>query len=229
MEIESLAIGVPTGLVRIATMVYESGKKKDAYLKFAEVTHSYQELIREKVKIGPTGLGAAAKSAFYQVEPKYDEYEAIKIELPQKKMAAAIKTKLLMTKALAKDYTSVVEYKHGDWAVASLYQMGKLSEQFVTAVKDAPIPPEVKTDEQKQLYLLDLSDAFQPVEDAAVQFYSKCLTTSYDYKIYSDYTRKSMDGLERVRPSEFAKDPEFRLAAGTNTATFESSPIIEVK
>ena len=216
---------------RIATMLYESGKKKEAYLKYADITTSYKELIRQKAKIGPTGLGAAAKAAFYAIEPKFEEYQALRLTLPQKKLASDIKKKLTYIKPLRTSYENVVlDYKHGDWAVASLYQIGRLAEEFVSSVKDAPIPPEVKTDEQKQLYTLDLQDTFQPVEDTAVEFYQKTLNTSYEYKIYSEYTRKAMDGLERINAAQYGKDPEVRLAAGTmNTSAFESSPILEVK
>jgi len=39
-----------------------------------------------------------------------------------------------------------------------------------------------------------------------------------------------MDGLERINAAQYGKDPEVRLAAGTqNTSAFESSPILEVK
>jgi len=216
---------------RIATMTYDAGKKKDAYMKYADITTSYKGLVREKAKIGPIGLGAAAKAAFYTVEPKFEEYESLKLTLPQKKLASDIKKKLAYIKPLRGQYENVVlDYKHGDWAVASLYQIGLLAEDFVKAVKEAPIPPEVKTDDQKQLYVLDLQDMFQPVEDTAVEYYTKCLNTSYEYKIYSEYTRKAMEGLERINAAQYGKDPEMRLAAGTqNTSAFESSPLLEVK
>lgn len=214
---------------RIATMTYDKGAKKEAYLKYAEVTKSYRELVTAKAKIGPIGVGAAAKAAFFQVEPKFDEYAGVKMRLPQKVLANAIKTKIGMIKPLVGDYTKVVEYKHGDWAVASLYQVGRLSEEFVVSVKESPMPPELTTDTQKELYLYDMSEKFAPVEEAAIEFYQKCLDTSYDYRIYSDYTRKCNEGLERVSPSKFSKDPEIRVSAGTNSVAFESSPLIEVK
>ncbi len=214
---------------KIATLAYDRGKKKEAYTKYAQLTQAYRELVKTKAKIGPTGLGAAAKAAFFQVEPKFDEYASIKLQLPQKKLAESIGDKLKRIKPLVDDYTKVVEYRHGDWAVASLYQIGRLSEEFVNAVRESPIPPELTTEAQIELYKLELQEKFGPVEDAAVEFYQKCLQTSYDYRIYSEYTRKSIEGLERVRPSQFGSDPDLRLAAGTAAVAFESSPIIEVK
>ncbi len=213
---------------RIANIHYENGKKKEAYAKYAEVTANYRELVRTKAKIGPTGLGAAAKAAFYAIEPQFDEYSALRLK-SLKTLAADIKKKITYIKPLREKYEKVVlDYKHGDWAVASLYQIGRLSEDFVNAVKEAPIPPEL-TDTQKELYILDLQASFEPVENSAIEYYQKCLATSYDYKIYSEFTRKCAEGLERIRPSEYRKDPDLRLPAGTNTALFASSPLIEVK
>lgn len=215
--------------VQIAQIIYDKGNKKDAYTKYAEIVKDYNDMARQKQKIGPTGLGAAAQSAFYQVEPKFEEYKAVKLD-NVKTLAPTIKKKISMIKPLVDAYTKVVEYKHGDWAVASLYQVGLLSEEFVNAVKDAPIPPEVKTSDQKDLYELDLQEKFQPVEDAAVDFYTKCIDTSAEYRIYNQFTRKSIEGRARIRSSQFAaKDPEIRISASTDTAAFESSPIIEVK
>ena len=215
--------------VRKAKMVYDSGKKKDAYPMFADVVQSYNELAHQKAKIGPTGLGAAAQSAFYLVEPKFEEYEDYKLN-DVKKLKTQIPTKLKMIKPLVAEYTKVVEYKHGDWAVASLYQAGRLAEDFITALKDAPIPPEVKTDTQKELYETDMEEQMGPVEDAAIDLYKKCVDTSAQYRIYNEYTQKALAGLERIRPSQYnARDPEIRVPPSTDTLAFESSPIIEVK
>ena len=38
--------------------------------------------------------------------------------------------------------------------------------------------------------------------------------TSADYRIYNQFTRKANESLERLRPSQFVPDQEFRLEAG---------------
>lgn len=215
--------------VKIADMVYASGKKKEAYAKYQGVIDSYRNLVKKKTKIGTTGLGAAAKSAFYVIEPKYQEYNAVKMS-DKKTLAANIGKRLKMIKPLRDSYERVVlDYKHGEWAVAALYQIGKMSEDFVVAMKAAPIPDELKTEAQKDLYLYELGEQFRPVEEAGIEYYLKCLNTSYDYRIYNDFTRNSKAALERMRASQYVPDTEFRLAAGSNVAMFESSPIVEVK
>ena len=215
--------------VKVADILYGNGKKRDAYAKYQGVIDSYRRLVRAKAKIGATGLGAAAKSAFYVIEPKYDDYNAVKLD-NKKTLAANIKKRLLMIKPLRDSYEKVVlDYKHGEWAVAALYQIGKMSDDFVAAVRSSPMPEELKTDAQKELYLYELGEQFRPVEEAAIEYYVRCLRTSYDYRIYNDFTRKAKDALERLRPSQYVPDTEYRLEAGPNVAMFESSPIVEVK
>ena len=215
--------------VRIADITYGNGKKKEAFVKYAGVIDSYRNLVKQKAKIGSTGLGAAAKSGFYVLEPKYDDYNAIKLD-NKKTLSANIKKRLTLIKPLRDSYEKVVlDYKHGEWAVAALYQIGKMSDDFVVAIKSSPVPEELKTDAQKELYQYEIGEQFRPVEEAALEYYAKCVRTSAEYRIYNQFTQKSIQSLERLRPSQFVPDQEFRLKAGPNVAMFESSPIVEVK
>lgn len=215
--------------VKTADILYETGKKKEAYAKYNGVVDSYRNLVRQKAKIGPTGLGAAAKSAFRGIEPKYDDYNAIKLD-NKKTLAANIGKRLKLIKPLRDSYERVVtEYRHGDTAVGALYQIGKMSDDFVAAVKASPIPEELKTEAQKELYLYELGEQFRPVEEAAIEYYARCVKTSADYKLYNQFTTKAIDALERMRPSQYVADSEFRISAGPNVNMFESSPLIEVK
>lgn len=215
--------------VKNADILYDQNKRKEAYAKYGAIVESYRNLVRQKAKIGPTGLGAAAKSAFRLIEPKYEEYNSIKLD-NKKTLAANIKKRLTMIKPLRDSYEKVVlEYKHGDTAVGALYQIGKMSDDFVAAIKASPIPEELKTDAQKELYLYEIGEQFRPVEEAAIEYYARCVKTSADYKLYNQFTTKAIDALERMRPSQYVADSEFRIKAGPNVNMFESSPIIEVK
>ena len=214
--------------LKIADTIYEKNKKS-AYPKYQDIIDTYKNLSRQKVKIGPTGLGAAARSAFVVLEPKYDDYNAIKLN-EKKTLAKNIGARLKLIKPLRDSYEKVVtEYRHGETAVAVLYQIGKMSDDFVSAIKASPMPEELKTEAQKELYLYELGEQFRPVEEAAIEYYAKCVKTSADYKIYNSFTLKSIDSLERLRASVYVPDTEYRLAAGPNVQMFESSPIVEVK
>lgn len=230
--------------IKLADMDYRKGSRSSAYKQYAQIARDYQGLVKAKKKIGPTGLAAAAKSAFMTLEPEWENYQKMRVDLPSgvrapysageiKKIndhqAKQIKEKLAAVKALTDKYKAVVAYKHGEWAVASLYQMAEIQRDLHETFVKAPLPPYLD-EAQAAIYKLELEDRYiNPAKQGATEVYKKALDTSHSYGIYNDYARKTLVQLERISPEQYRRDPEIRIAAGSSNEALYSSPLLDLK
>ena len=78
------------------------------------------------------------------------EFDAIKIEGDVKQLAKRLKEKADLLKQAAGVFLDVVSFGVAEWTTAALYQVGHTFESFGKALRDAPPPPEAKTDQEKE-------------------------------------------------------------------------------
>ena len=65
-----------------------------------------------------------------------------------------------------------------------------------------------------QLYLYEIGEQFRPVEEAAIEYYARCVKTSADYKLYNQFTTKAIDALEKRRETEAPRPTAVRPGSG---------------
>ena len=83
----------------------------------------------------------AAHAAFLLVEPYFQQFAALKIELPEERLKAVTRKKLNTLDSLVTRYTNVVGYGDGEWGIAALERLSDTFAGFANELKNAPVPP----------------------------------------------------------------------------------------
>lgn len=151
-----------------------------------------------KTQLGPDGKYAAAQARYMQGERVLAKFDQIKIEGDVKQLGKRLKQKADLLKQAATVFLDVVSFGVAEWTTAALYQVGHTFENFAKALREAPPPPEAKTEQEKE-------DAQGQVEAFAVQFEERSLDAyengwkkAIDLGIFNQWTAKMRDALGRL-------------------------------
>jgi cellulose synthase operon protein C len=183
------------GFVLLAKADLKEGDARGAEEALGNATRMGKQL---KAQLGPDGKFAAAQARYMQGERVLTKFEGIKIEGDVKQLAKRLKEKAELLKQAATVFLDVVSFGVAEWTTAALYQVGHTFETFGKALRDAPPPPEAKTDQEKE-------DAQAQIETFAVQFEEKALDAydtgwkkAVELGIYNQWTAKMRDALGRL-------------------------------
>jgi tetratricopeptide (TPR) repeat protein len=185
---------------------------KESNKVLAKAVDFHKGLAKKGAKVDPATLEAVAHARFLLVTDLYKQYDAIKLDLDEKLFQ---KRKAEKDKAMEKvyaAYTEVVNYKVAEWAIASLYKVGKAYEAYVDAILKIPLPKNLKTSEQKELYKQELKVLTMPIEDKAVAAYQASLAKSAELGIYNKWSVRSLKKLVKMRPLEYAIGAERKVS-----------------
>jgi len=169
----------------------------------------------------PALLTAAAEASFMMAEAPFQEYAAIKLKLPVKKLEAGLKEKAKGLLETVKLYETIVSYKQAEWAIAALYMIGQANQNFARTMYDAPIPREL-TPEQADIYQQGLANKAIPIEERAVEAYKKAMDKSFELNMYTEWTKKAMERLSEMKPNTYAAAKEIRPATAASFMGFHA-------
>jgi hypothetical protein len=128
-------------------------------------------------------------------------------------------TKRAGVKEVNEAYAKVYAYKNLEWTLAALYRRGYALERFATTLIETPIPPDVKRlgEEAVVAYQDQLAQQTATLEDAAVESYSATLQEARKNRISNEWTRRTLEALNRFRPKEYPvlKEPKESIASDT--------------
>ena len=181
-------------------------KKADKYFlktvrTFAKLQNKSSGLLTHE------GIETGAQAAFLLAENDYKSFSKIKISGTGKRLEKSLGKKADALDKAEKSYRKVVGFKHAEWQVASLYRIGELYMEFAKSLMEAPVPRKL-TESQRDAYRQLLQEKAVPIEDKAVDGFSKCLIQAFKFSIYSDWTQKTLTALNRLRPSEYMFNAE---------------------
>jgi TolA-binding protein len=161
---------------------------------------------KAKGKINPPEFGA--HGAFLQALEEFEIYKGIKLQLPPQKMAKLLEAKAIELKRIIGVFTDVVAIGDAKWASAALYMIGESYQNFADTLFDAPVPKEL-SEEEAEIYKLELQDKAFPIEDKAIQAFQKQIDTSLKAGIENEWTEKTRLRLRKLNPNlERAKGNE---------------------
>jgi cellulose synthase operon protein C len=177
-----------------------------------EAVSNFKFAVREfagrglKPDVHVAGAAAAAEARFRLAEYDFERYD--KIGLPAtsntKKLKAALEYKLAIAKQVAPQYDEVMKYKRPDWILAAFYRKAFMLERLAQTLYDAPIPPEIKKNEEYMAAYQDaLAQFAQPYEDQAVKVYIDALDAARRLHVKNEWTKKVSESLARYRPNEY--------------------------
>ncbi|MEW5847786.1 MAG: tetratricopeptide repeat protein [Myxococcota bacterium] len=150
----------------------------------------------------PSVRRASAHCHFELTERRYQEYVTIRLEGDNARLASQLQRKANALRALQREYEAVVAYGDGTWAVAALYRVGAIHQDFSLAIKDSPDPRGL-TPEQRELYRAELEAQTFAVDEKAVAALETAIAKAFELGIYTDWTWRAQEALRVYRPQEF--------------------------
>lgn len=198
----------------------------DAYTKLGdeqEALRSFRSAADEfdkrglKAETHPLAADAAAYSRFQLAEAEFKAFDRLKIGGKGKALERSFTAKRAGVKQVNDAYAKVFPYKRLEWTLAALYRRGHALERFASTIIETPIPPDVKRlgEEAVVAYQDLLAQQTSALEDKAVESYSATLQEARKNRISNDWTRRTLEALNRFRPKEYPvlKAPKDAIAS----------------
>ncbi len=183
------------GFVLLAKAQIKEGDAKGAEESLGSATRMGKQL---KASLGPDGKFAAAQARYMQGERVLAQFDAIKIEGDVKQLGKRLKEKAELLKKAAMVFLDVVSFGVAEWTTAALYQVGRTYETFAKSLRDAPVPAEAKTDQEKEDFQSQIETFVVPIEEKALDAFENGWKKAIDLNIYNQWTAKMRDALGRL-------------------------------
>ncbi|HEX2571079.1 MAG TPA: tetratricopeptide repeat protein [Polyangia bacterium] len=159
-----------------------------------------------------------AMSQFYLGEIAHDNFRALPLRLPQKQLAVDLEAKAEALLATQARYVDTARIKNPAWATAAGHQIATLYKEFYDAMLNAPMPPELKTDELKKIYFEELRVKIEPLLRKAIHAHELTLGVAERFGLDNDWVRKSNEEMAQLRsllnPSEKGTGPSPATGSG---------------
>ncbi len=145
----------------------------------------------------------AAHSAFLLVEPYFQQFSALKIELPEERLKAVTRKKLGELDSLVTRYVNVVGYGDGEWGIAALERLSDTFTGFASELKNAPVPPRYQG-AQADAYRRGIEGVVAPMSARSIDYlkqgYQKGLQLGVTTPTYMALTQRLSRRLPREYP-----------------------------
>jgi cellulose synthase operon protein C len=192
------------------------GNPKEAHKAWASAADEFD---RRKLKpdTSPLAADAAAYSRFQLAEEELERFDKLKIGGSGKALERSFTAKRSAVKSVNEAYAKVYAYKRLEWTLAALYRRGYALERFANTIIETPVPPEVRRlgEEAVVTYQDLLAQQTASLEDAAVESYAATLQEARKHRISNEWTRRTLEALNRFRPKEYPvlKEPKEAIAS----------------
>ena len=200
---------------RIGEAYQKLGADRDARRAFETASREFDRR-GLKPEDAPLAAEAAAQARFQLAEYEFKDFDKLKIGGRGKVLEKSFAVKRAAVKKVNDAYGEVFKYKRLEWTLASLYRKGFALERFGQTILETPVPPEVKRlgEEAVASYQDQLQQQTAALEDKAVESYVATLTEARKNRINNDWTKRTLEALNRYRPKEYPvlKDPKSSIA-----------------
>lgn len=165
-----------------------------------------------KPDTSPIAAEAAAYARFELAEYVFADFDRIKIGGTGKALANSFTSKKDAVKKVNTAYDQITKYKRVEWILAAFYRRGFTLERFAQTILETPVPPDIKRlgEEAVVTYQDALSAQTVALEDKAVEVYSAAWAEAKKYRVSNEWTKKTLESLNRFRPKEYPmlKEPK---------------------
>ncbi|MDP3503069.1 MAG: tetratricopeptide repeat protein [Myxococcales bacterium] len=189
-----------------------------------DITASFPKL-KEEEKKNDRAMLAAAHTRFFQLEPTWNAYLALKLKnFATFKKDLAEKQKKLTE--MEKSFTEVLTTGNPDYGIAALTRIGLLYSDLAVNLTDLPDPKGFDED-QVALFRGQLEEQYIfPLEEKAVEALEKALGKSSELTLYTEWTLLAQDKLNKYKPGSYGKtrDVSYRGSEFFVTSGFEKQP-----
>jgi TolA-binding protein len=162
----------------------------------------------------------AAKARFKLADQAYQEWKTLEIKGSMKQQGRRLKDKLKVAKEVNAEFREVWQFGSLEWLLASTFRIGSLYQAFAESLYNVPIPYDEGSDEW-YIYREQLDEIAIPFEDKAVQNYEKVITKARQEKVVNEWTKKTLDELNKFMPSKYPlyKEERRNVADRSRTGT----------
>jgi len=200
---------------RIALLMERNGNARggrDAY----DLGLAYWKRNREKVK--DRGLALVAQAQYLELEPEFDAYDKITLNVTPKYLKAQLEVKARRLNKLEAAYGEVVKLKQAEPAICALYKIAWGYRRYADALFAVPVPKEFRNNaEAVEEYKSQLAQFAEPLEAKAVEGLELAAKASRDYGVVNECARRVNELLAKAKPDEYTPTgelaPEVAFAA----------------
>ena len=201
---------------RIADSYQKLGNEKEAKRFYESAAKEFDRRGLKSESAGPAA-DAAAQARFQLAEYEFKNFDRLKIGGKGKALENSFKVKRQAVKKVQDAYKEVFKYKRLEWTLAALYRQGYALERFGNTIIETPVPVDVKRlgDEAVVAYQDALAQQTSALEDKAVESYTATLGEARRNHISNEWTKKTLESLNRFRPKEYPvlKEPKQAIAS----------------
>lgn len=193
---------------RIAKLLEKSGNAAGARRAYAQ---ALQYHLGRKSQVSERGLGVVAWAMLLELEPEFDRYDRISLDVKPKLLKAQLQVKAKKLEELQKSYTAVVNMKQAEAAVCALYRIGYGYKRFAQTITGAPIPKELKALRRQDVideYRSQLSQLAAAPEAKALEGLEYAMTKAREYGVSNDCSRRAAELLVKNKPELYAPPQE---------------------
>jgi tetratricopeptide (TPR) repeat protein len=182
---------------------------KKLWKLFERVIEAYGTLTPEERRKLDAGRAAVAQARFQQAEVLFRKFQGMRLTNPRKiKKQLSDKARALMEAGAA--FYDVIRFKQAEWAIAAYARTGEIFQGFAKALVESP-PPKRLPERLKQLYKEELENRALAIDKRAREAYVKCMETSRELKVYTDWTKVAEKQLAILMPKEYAEANEIKV------------------
>ncbi len=156
-------------------------------------------------ELHPLAANAAAYSRFQLAEIVFAEFDRMKIGGRGAALERSFNEKKKAVVRVNEAYAEVFPYKQLEWTLAALYRRGYALERFGQTILETPVPPEIKRagEDAVIVYQDMLAQQTVALEEAAVQSYEATLQEARKARLSNEWTKRTLESLNRFRPKEY--------------------------
>jgi hypothetical protein len=154
--------------------------------------------------VGERGMAVVAQAQYLALEPAFVEYERIHFAVKPQLLASTLKQKAARLTELQKQYTAIVNLKQAEPAVCALYKIGLGYAHFARALKEAPIPPEIRR--QRALvdeYKAQLAQFAEEPEKKSVEALEYAMAKARELSVSNACSKATAEVLARYKPDQY--------------------------
>jgi tetratricopeptide (TPR) repeat protein len=139
-----------------------------------------------------------AMAQFYLAHVQHRHFRALPVRLPQRQLEQDLEAKARVFLVAQSRYIDTVKLRHPVWATAAGYQIGALYREMYDVLINAPQPPELDTEEKRQVYTDVLKGRLRSLLLRARRIHEKNVAMAERIGVDNDWVRRSNEQLAEM-------------------------------
>jgi tetratricopeptide (TPR) repeat protein len=184
-----LVLAARLQIAKAWTGLKDKKKSRKAYDDIVSLYNGLDNAGREKLTFG---IATVAEAKFLLGELILDEYREVK--LTAQNLEKALTEKLEIINRAKNVFHEVYLMSQPNWMIASLDRLGWAYQQLADTIENAPLPRTL-TEDQLEIYKVDLAEKAEKIRANAVDAYKKCLEEAVAFKWFNEYSGHAEQNL----------------------------------